>query len=265
MHSLDWTVDSYCGSRVIEVRLQGKTAIVTGSSRGIGSAIARLFAKEGAFVIVNCHADAEEGEEVVRSIRDAGGKAETCIADVRIPTDVNRLIDSAIRINGKVDVLVNNAGIVHDSMLENMETDHWREVLDTNLTGSFNCSKAAVPTMKAHGHGRIINISSVVAEMGNIGQANYAASKGGVIGLTRALALELARYGILVNAIAPGFCSTRMVAAIPENVRDKLLAKIPLRRFGNPEEIAYAALFLASDECGYVTGHVLSVNGGLHL
>jgi 3-oxoacyl-(acyl-carrier-protein) reductase len=250
---------------VIEVRLQGKTAIVTGSSRGIGSAIASLFAKEGASVIVNCHTDAKEGEEVVKSIRDAGGRAETCIADVRKPADVNRLIDSAIGLTGKVDILVNNAGIVHDSMLDNMNIDHWQEVLDTNLTGSFNCSKAVVASMKAQGHGRIINISSVVAEMGNIGQANYAASKGGVIGLTRALALELARHGILVNAIAPGFCSTRMVAAIPENVREKLLARIPLRRFGSPMEIAYAALFLASDECGYVTGHVLSVNGGLHL
>jgi len=238
---------------------------VTGSSRGIGSAIASLFAKEGASVIVNCHTDAKEGEEVVKSIRDAGGRAETCIADVRKPADVNRLIDSAIGLTGKVDILVNNAGIVHDSMLDNMNIDHWQEVLDTNLTGSFNCSKAVVASMKAQGHGRIINISSVVAEMGNIGQANYAASKGGVIGLTRALALELARHGILVNAIAPGFCSTRMVAAIPENVREKLLARIPLRRFGSPMEIAYAALFLASDECGYVTGHVLSVNGGLHL
>lgn len=247
------------------MRLQGKTAIVTGSSRGIGSAIASLFAKEGASVIVNCHTGAKEGEEVVKSILDAGGRAEACIADVRKPADVSRLIDSAIRLNGKIDVLVNNAGIVHDSMLENMNTDHWQEVLDTNLTGAFNCSKAAVVSMKAQGHGRIINISSVVAEMGNIGQANYAASKGGVIGLTRALALELARYGILVNAIAPGFCSTRMVAAIPENVREKIIAKIPLRRFGEPTEIAYAALFLASDECGYVTGHVLSVNGGLHL
>ena len=247
------------------MRLQGKTAIVTGSSRGIGSAIASLFAKEGASVIVNCHTDAKEGEEVVKSIRDAGGRAETCIADVRKPADVNRLIDSAIGLTGKVDILVNNAGIVHDSMLDNMNIDHWQEVLDTNLTGSFNCSKAVVASMKAQGHGRIINISSVVAEMGNIGQANYAASKGGVIGLTRALALELARHGILVNAIAPGFCSTRMVAAIPENVREKLLARIPLRRFGSPMEIAYAALFLASDECGYVTGHVLSVNGGLHL
>jgi 3-oxoacyl-(acyl-carrier-protein) reductase len=247
------------------VRLQGKTAIVTGSSRGIGSAIASLFAKEGASVVVNCHTDAKESEAVVKSIRDAGGRAESCIADVRRPADVSRLIDSAIRLGGKVDILVNNAGIVNDSMIEDMNIDHWQEVLDTNLTGAFNCSKAATVSMKAQGSGRIINISSVVAEMGNIGQANYAASKGGVIGLTRALALELARYGILVNAIAPGFCSTRMVAAIPENIREKLLAKIPLRRFGNPTEIAYAALFLASDECGYVTGHVLSVNGGLHL
>jgi 3-oxoacyl-[acyl-carrier protein] reductase len=248
-----------------KMRLKGKSAVITGSSRGIGEAIAEVFAAEGAAVIVNCHQEPEEGARVVDRIRHAGGRAEICMADVRSPEDSERLVQSAIKSYGKIDIIVNNAGIVRDSMIEKITPEAWREVIDTNLTGVFNCSKAASGPMKMQGQGRIINISSVVAEMGNIGQANYAASKGGVISLTRALALELARHGVLVNAIAPGFCATRMTEAIPETVREKILAKIPLKRFGDPKEIAYAAVFLSSDECCYMTGQVLSVNGGLHL
>jgi 3-oxoacyl-[acyl-carrier protein] reductase len=247
------------------VRLQNKSVVVTGSSRGIGSAIASVFAAEGASVIVNCHQDVPEGTQTVQRILDQGGKAKLCVADVRNPEQVDELIQSAIESFGKIDVLVNNAGIVRDAVLEKMTIEQWHDVLETNLTGAYLCSKAASVPMKAQGHGRIINISSVVAEMGNIGQANYAASKGGVLGLTKALSLELARSGILVNAIAPGFCKTRMVEAIPENVKEKILAKIPLKRFGEPREIAYAAVFLASDECAYITGQTLSVNGGLRL
>jgi 3-oxoacyl-[acyl-carrier protein] reductase len=245
--------------------LAGKSAVVTGSSRGIGAAIAKLFAEKGASVVVNSHKDEQENLAVVKEIRESGGHAESCIADVRSTADAERLSKSAIDAFGKIDILVNNAGIANDSLMENMSYDSWQDVLDTNLTGVFNCSKAVFSHMKLRGKGRIINISSIVAEMGNIGQVNYAASKGGVISLTKAMALECARYGILVNAIAPGFCATRMTSSIPPQIKEKILSRIPLKRFGFPEEIAYVALFLASDRCGYMTGQVLSVNGGLHL
>jgi len=247
------------------MRLHGKSVVVTGSSRGIGAEIARLFASEGASIIVNCHQDLEGVKVVADGIKASGGRAEICIADVRDSRSAERLIESAVKSFGKIDVLVNNAGIVKDALMENMTYEHWREVMDTNLTGVFNCSKAAYPVMKDRGHGKIVNISSVVAEMGNIGQVNYVSSKAGVIGLTKALALEFARSNILVNAVSPGFTNTRMVQALPDKIKEKIVARIPLKRFGETQEIAHAALFLASDESNYITGHVLSVNGGLHL
>lgn len=247
------------------MRLQGKSVVVTGSSRGIGAEIATLFAAEGASVTVNCHQDADGARSVVGRIKAAGGKAELCMADVRDVKSAERLVETAVKTNGRLDVLVNNAGIVRDALVENLDFEKWREVLDTNLSGVFNCSKAAYPVMRDQGHGKIVNISSVVAESGNIGQANYVSSKAGVIGLTRAMAVEFAKYGILVNAVSPGFTGTKMVLDLPDKVKEKILAKIPLKRFGEPREIAYAALFLASDESNYMTGHILSVNGGLHL
>jgi 3-oxoacyl-[acyl-carrier protein] reductase len=165
---------------------------------------------------------------------------------------------------GRIDILVNNAGITKDSLLSNVEENDWAEVIATNLTGVLNCTKAVSPIMRNHHSGRIINISSVVGEMGNIGQSSYSASKAGVIGLTKTLAKELARDGILVNAIAPGFCNTPMVMRIPEEVREKILKMIPLRRFGEPQEIANVAVFLASRESSYITGQVLGVNGGMY-
>jgi 3-oxoacyl-[acyl-carrier protein] reductase len=247
------------------MRLQGKSAIVTGSSRGIGAEIAKLFAGEGCSVMVNCHQDIEGAKSVVSTIRSSGGRAELCIADVRDAKSAERLVGESLEEYGKLDILVNNAGIVKDALLENMGFEQWKEVLDTNLSGVFNCSKAAYPRMRAQGHGKIVNISSVVAESGNIGQTNYVSSKAGVIGITRAMAIEFARYGVLVNAISPGFTNTSLVQALPEKVREKIVTKIPLKRFGEPREIAYAALFLASDESNYMTGHILAVNGGLHL
>ena len=247
------------------MRLNGKSAIVTGSSRGIGAEIAALFASEGASVIINCNEEVEEAEEVVGKIRSSGGVAELCVADVRDPAASDKLVDYALSRYGKLDILVNNAGIVMDAMIDNMSFSQWNDVISTNLTGVYNCCKSASRHMKSKKSGRIVNISSVVAEMGNIGQVNYAASKAGIIGITRALALELAKHGILVNAVAPGFTLTRMVSQIPQEIRDKIVVKIPLRRFGEPREIAYAVLFLASDEAAYITGQVISVNGGLHL
>lgn len=247
------------------MRLKGRSAIITGSSRGIGEEIARILAGEGARVIVNCMEDTDHGEAVVEAIRNAGGEANLVLADVRVPAEVQRLIESTIECYGNLDILVNNAGIVKDSLIQNMTTEDWQSVIDTNLTGTYNCSKAACEPMIRQKYGRIVNIASVVAESGNIGQVNYIASKSGVIGLTRGFALELARYGILVNAIAPGFCATQMVEALPDKVRDRILERIPLRRFAHPREIAEVALFLATEECSYMTGQVVSVNGGLHL
>jgi len=245
--------------------LKGKSAVITGSSRGIGAEIASLFASEGASVIVNCDKSIDEAKRVTAAIAENGGVAEMFVADVRVPEQADALIEKAVSSYGRIDILVNNAGIVRDSMLENMTFDQWNEVIATNLTGVYNCSQSAAARMKASGGGKIVNMSSVVAEMGNIGQANYASSKAGVIGLTRALAVEYARHKVLVNAIAPGFCTTSLVLSLPDNVKEKVLAKIPLRRFGSPREIAYAALFLSSEESNYITGQVIPVNGGLHV
>lgn len=245
--------------------MKGKSAVITGSSRGIGAEIASLFASEGASVIVNCDKSIDEAKRVTAAIAENGGVAEMFVADVRVPEQADALIEKAVSTYGRIDILINNAGIVRDSMLENMTFSQWNEVIATNLTGVYNCSKSAAARMKASGGGKIVNMSSVVAEMGNIGQANYASSKAGVIGLTRALAIEYARHKVLVNAIAPGFCTTSMVLSLPDNVKEKVLAKIPLRRFGSPREIAYAALFLSSEESNYITGQVIPVNGGLHV
>jgi 3-oxoacyl-[acyl-carrier protein] reductase len=247
------------------MRLVSKSAVVTGSSRGVGAEIAHSFAREGARIIVNCHQDVGGGEAVVRNIVALGGEAKLCVADVRIPADAERLVRCATDTYGRLDVLVNNAGISRDVMIDKMTEDDWQCVLSTNLTGSFNCARAAFRQMKRQGGGRIINISSVVAEMGNIGQANYVASKSGVIGLTRAFALEGAKHGILVNAIAPGFCTTRMTESIPDRIKERIIDRIPLRRFATPSEIASVAVFLSSDECSYMAGEIVSVNGGLHL
>ena len=247
------------------MRLQGRTAVVTGSSRGIAAEIAQACAKEGAFVVVNCNEDTLGADGVVNSILESGGKADVCIADVRNLDDVDRLMDFAVEAFGQVDILVNNAGISRDALLQKMSNDDWRDVIETNLTGPLNCARAASRIMIERKYGRIVNVSSVVAEMGNIGQLNYIASKAGVIGLTRGLALELAKYGVIVNAIAPGFCVTKMTEGIPDKIRNKILERIPLKRFADPGEIAKAAVFLASDECSYMTGQIMSVNGGLHL
>jgi len=246
-------------------RLNGVRAIVTGSSRGIGRAIALAFAEEGADVIVNCDKSPHEGEEVVKSIKALGRKSSLCVADVRSYQDCLRLVEHAVKELGGIDVLVNNAGITKDALISKVSNDDWDDVISVNLTGVVNCTRAVVETLRKQHSGRIINISSVVGEMGNIGQTSYAASKAGVIGVTKTLARELARDGVLVNAIAPGFTDTEMVRRIPDEVKEKLLKQIPLRRFGDPREIARAAVFLASPDSTYVTGQILGVNGGLYI
>ena len=246
-------------------RLTGVKAVVTGSSRGIGRSIALAFAEEGADVIVNCDQSPHEGEEVAKAIRSMGRKSSLCIADVREYSDCVRLVEQAVRDIGGVDVLVNNAGITKDALIANVKPEDWTDVISVNLTGVLNCTKAVVEILRKQHSGRIINISSVVGEMGNIGQTSYAASKAGVIGITKTLARELARDGILVNAIAPGFTDTNMVRRIPDEVKEKILKQIPLRRFGDPREIAMTAVFLASSDATYVTGQVIGVNGGYYI
>ena len=246
-------------------RLTGVRAIVTGSSRGIGRSIALSFAEEGADIIVNCDQSPHEGEEVVKAIKTIGRKSSLCVADVRKYPDCVRLVEQAQKDLGGVDVLVNNAGITKDALISNIKLEDWTDVISVNLTGVVNCTKAVVEILRGQHSGRIINISSVVGEMGNIGQTSYAASKAGVIGITKTLARELARDGILVNAIAPGFTDTDMVRRIPDEVKEKLLKQIPLRRFGDPHEIARTAVFLASKDASYITGQVIGVNGGYYI
>ena len=246
-------------------RLTGVKAIITGSSRGIGRSTALAFAEEGADVIVNCDQSPHEGEEVAKAIKSMGRKSSFCVADVRKYSDCVRLVEQAVKDLGGVDVLVNNAGITKDALIANVRLEDWTDVISVNLTGVLNCTKAVVEILRKQHSGRIINISSVVGEMGNIGQTSYAASKAGVIGITKTLARELARDGILVNAIAPGFTDTDMVRRIPDEVKEKILKQIPLRRFGDPREIAKTAVFLASSDATYITGQVIGVNGGYYI
>lgn len=242
-----------------------KVALVTGSSRGIGRAIALELAKEGIDIVINNDGNPQEGIEVVNEINEIGQQAIYIQADVSDPDRVNKMTEKIIEEFGRIDVLINNAGIARDKMLVNMDVEHWNRVVSVNLTGTFNCTRSVIKYMKKQGGGKIINISSVVGEIGNIGQANYAASKGGVISFTKAIAKEYARDKIIVNAVAPGFIETKMLETIPEKVMQKILSQIPLRRPGKPEEVAKLVNFLVSDDANYITGQVINVNGGLYM
>jgi 3-oxoacyl-[acyl-carrier protein] reductase len=234
--------------------LEGRTALVTGGSRGIGRAIAAELANAGAQVVVGYRSGAEEAEGVASEI---GGKAIQ--ADVADPDEAKRLVDEA----GEVDVLVNNAGVTRDGLLVRMPDEDWRNVLDTNLGGTFNTCRAASRGMMKRRSGAIVNISSVVGVHGNPGQTNYAASKAGIIGFTKALARELGSRGVRANVVAPGYISTRLTNELPDELRQTMLANTPLGRFGEPEDVAGAVRFLCSDAAAFVTGEVLLVDGGL--
>lgn len=249
----------------MKVKLKWKVAIVTGSSRGIGRASALALAKEGMDVVVNYLDLEKEAEKTVGLIRKMGCQSLKVQADVGKLEDVLKMVELAIKTFGRIDVLVNNAGIVRDKTLLKMKPIEWDTVLATNLTGVFNCTKAVLETMLKQKSGRIINISSVIGQMGNFGQTNYAASKAGIIGFTKSLARELARNGITVNAIAAGFTETSLVKNIPEKVKTQLLEQIPMQRFAKPEEIAAVVVFLASDASSFITGQVVNVNGGLYM
>jgi len=243
---------------------RGKIAVVTGASRGIGREVARLLASQGASVVLVAR-DAGLIDSLAAEIAAAGGTALPVSADIARADDVERLFETVTERFGRVDILVNNAGITRDSLLMRMKDEDWDAVLDVNLKGAFLCTRSAAKIMMKQRYGRIINVTSVVGEMGNAGQANYCASKAGLIGLTKSNARELAGRNITVNAVAPGFITTDMTDKLSEKVREELAAQIPLGRFGTPEDVAGAVLFLASEGSGYITGHVLSVNGGMYM
>jgi 3-oxoacyl-[acyl-carrier protein] reductase len=243
--------------------LTGRVALVTGASRGIGRAIAMSLASGGAMVIAAARGD--NARATVETITAAGGQAEAAALDVTDAASVDAAAKGAIERHGRIDILVNNAGVTRDQLMLRMKRDDWDSVIAANLTGAFTCVQAVLKSMVKARHGRIISITSVVGEAGNPGQANYAASKAGLIGFTKALAQEVASRGITVNAVAPGLVDTDMTRAISEGAHDEWAKKIPLQRLGTPEDIAAAGRFLASDEAAYITGHVLAVNGGMHM
>lgn len=240
-----------------------KTALVTGASRGIGRAIVLALASKGFAVALNYAGSHDAAEAVKKEIEDAGGKAFTVQGDVSKSEDVDRIFKTVKDEFGGLDVLVNNAGINRDALLIRMKESNWDDVIATDLKSDFLTTKAAAAMMMRKRKGSIINISSVVGIMGNIGQANYAAAKAGVIGLTKACAKEMAARNIRVNAVAPGFIETAMTDGIPEKIREGMIASIPMGRMGQPEDIARAVCFLASDDASYITGQVLVVDGGL--
>lgn len=242
------------------MRLNDKVAIITGGARGIGRAAAEIFTREGATVIIWDMLD--EGEQTAQTLREAGFKAEFMKISVTDVTAIETATRDIANRYGKIDILVNNAGITRDRTLLKMSHLEWQQVIDVNLTGVFNCTKTVVPYMVERGFGRIICTSSVVGIHGNFGQTNYSATKAGVIAMCRTWAKELGPKGITANAVAPGFIRTEMTDAMPEEVRQSMIQTIPVKRMGNPEDIAYAYLYLASDEASFVNGQVLGVNGG---
>jgi len=244
-------------------KLEGKTAVVTGASRGIGRAIALQLAEEGANVVVNYSGSEDKALQVVEEIKNIGRNAIAVKANVSDNESVQNLMSQALEAFGSIDVLINNAGITRDNLIMRMKEDEWDDVISTNLKGVFLCTKAVTRQMMKQRAGRIINISSIVGVMGNAGQANYVAAKAGVIGLTKTTARELASRNILVNAIAPGFIETEMTDALPEDIKAAMLAQIPLAQLGQPEHIAKAVVFLASEDSSYMTGQVLHIDGGM--
>jgi 3-oxoacyl-[acyl-carrier protein] reductase len=246
------------------LKLVGRVALVTGAAQGIGKAVALLLARNGADIVVS-DINLEKAEETANEIKSIGRKALAVKGDVANWNDVERMVEVILEKFAKIDILVNNAGITRDKLVLRMTEEDWDAVLDVNLKGTFHCTKAVVRHMAKQRSGKIVNIASVVGEMGNAGQANYSASKAGVIGLTKTIAREFAQRGININAIAPGYIETPMTEVLPEKAKEELKKLIPMERLGKPEDVAEAVLFLVSEESNYITGHVLNVNGGIYM
>ena len=244
--------------------LKGKVALVTGASRGIGRHIALQLAQRGADVAINYRSRQPEGDEVAREIEATGVRALAFKADLSKMPEARSLVRQVQDEWGRIDILVNNAGITKDKSMKKLTDDDWNDVLDTNLGSVYATCSEVLKIMMDQKYGRIINITSFVGQAGNFGQANYAASKGGIIAFTKTLALEMAKYNITVNAIAPGFTETEMLAQVPENIREQIIARVPMGRFGKPEELARAVVFLAA-EGDYITGQQINVNGGVYM
>ena len=248
----------------VNKRLLGKVAVVTGSSRGIGKAIAKALAGEGATMAVHYFRGREGADELASEFERAGNKVGVFQADVSRPEDCHRLMEQVARQLGRVDILVNNAGINRDKSLRKMQASEWDEVIQTNLNSVYHCTKAALEPMIASGWGRVVNIASIIGQTGAFGQANYAAAKAGVIAFTKSVAHELAKYGITVNAICPGFVDTDMIASMPPAARDAVKGRIPLGRFGEADEVARLVRFLCT-EGDWITGAQLNINGGQYM
>jgi 3-oxoacyl-[acyl-carrier protein] reductase len=247
------------------MELRGKISIVTGGSRGIGRAISILLGEKGANVVVNYLRSEKDAEITLEEIKKRGGEGIIKRFDVSDYKETEKACKEIVNRFGSIDILVNNAGITRDSLLLRMGEDEWDEVININLKGVFNCTKSVIRYMIKARYGKIVNITSVVGEMGNAGQVNYSASKSGIIGFTKTLAKEVANRGINVNAVAPGFIKTDMTESLSEKVKEEMKAKIPMGKFGNPLDVANAVYFLISDASVYITGHVLNVNGGLFM
>ena len=246
------------------MKLTDKVALVTGAAQGIGKAVALLLARNGADIVVS-DINLEKAEETAKEVQALGRKALATKVDVATLGDVEKMVEAILAQFGKIDILVNNAGIARDKLILRMTEEDWDAVLNINLKGTFNCTKAVVRHMSKQRSGKIVNIASVVGEMGNAGQGNYAASKAGVIGFTKTIAREFAQRGINVNAIAPGYIETPMTDTLPDKAKEELKRLIPMDRLGKPEDVAEAVLFLVSEASSYITGHVLNVNGGIYM
>ena len=242
---------------------KGRVAVVTGGGRGIGRAIAARLAEEGANVAISYRSNDAAAEETAQKVRDAGAKCEIFKGDVASPEDVQALFAGVSDAFGRVDILVNNAGITRDNLMMRMKEDEFDEVLRTNLKGTYVCTRAALRPMVRARWGRIVNVGSVVGLVGNAGQANYAASKAGIIGFTKSVAREVAQRGITVNAVAPGYVETELTGGLPEGVKEQILAQVPSGRFGEPKEVAEVVAFLSGEGAGYITGQTIAVDGGM--
>jgi len=244
-------------------KLSGRIAVVTGGSRGIGAAVAKGLGKEGATVVINYNHSQGEAETVVNEIKAMGSLAVALQADISDAEATKVFIEKALADFGKIDILVNNAGITRDKTFKKMSFEEWHKVIDTNLSSVFNTCKIALPSMLEQKYGRIINISSVIGQAGGFGQTNYAAAKAGLVGFSKSLALETAKGGVTVNCICPGYIATEMVKAMPENVREAIIAMVPMKKLGEPDEIAKGVVFICESE--YMTGQCLNLNGGLYM